>query len=151
MNYNRVILAGNLTRDPELKYLPNNTALCEFGLAINRKWRDANGNAKEDVCFVDCAVFGKQAETFNQYMSKGRPVLVEGRLKFDSWEGKDGSKRSKLSVTVESFQFGGDKRGENGTKPDTQPQSAAQSHRYEGDGSAGSEMPPPPTGDDIPF
>jgi single-strand DNA-binding protein len=106
-NYNRVILMGNLTRDPQLKYLPNNTAVCEFGLAINRRWRDKDGNQKEDTCFVDISAFARTAETINQYMTKGKPILVEGRLKFDSWTGQDGQKRSKLSVVAENFQFVG--------------------------------------------
>ena len=106
-NFNRVILCGNLTRDPELRYLPNNTAVCDFGLATNRRWRDADGNQREDTCFVDISAFGRQAETINQYMKKGRQILIEGRLKFDSWTAQDGSKRSKLSVVAESFQFVG--------------------------------------------
>lgn len=110
-NYNKVILAGNLTRDPTLKYLPNNTAVCEFGLAINRRWRDPAGQQREDTCFVDVAAFGRQGETINQYMSKGRGILIEGRLKFDSWQAQDGSKRSKLSVVAETFQFLGDRGG----------------------------------------
>src|SRR5207244_12643299 len=96
-NFNKVILAGNLTRDPQLTYLPNNTPVAEFGLAINRKWKAPDGQMKEDVCFVDCRAFGRQAETLNQYMKKGRPLLVEGRLRYEQWEGKDGQKRSKLS------------------------------------------------------
>ncbi len=110
-NFNRVILLGNLTRDPQLRYLPNNTAVCEFGLAVNRRWRDADGNMREETCFVDVSAFGRQAETINQYMSKGRPILIEGRLKFDSWTAQDGSRRSKLSVVAERFQFVG-ARGE---------------------------------------
>jgi len=106
-SYNRVILLGNLTRDPQLRYLPNNTAVCEFGLAVNRRYRDREGNQKEEVCFVDLTAFGRQAETINQYVRKGRPLMVEGRLKFDSWTGQDGQKRSKLSVVVENFQFVG--------------------------------------------
>ena len=105
--FNRVVLLGNLTRDPQLKYLPNNTAVCEFGLAVNRRWRDRDGNQREDVCFVDMAAFGRPGETINQYMSKGRQILVEGRLKFDSWTSQDGTKRSKLSVVVENFTFVG--------------------------------------------
>ena len=79
-NYNRVILAGNLTRDPQLSYTPSNTPICKFGMAINRRWRDQQGNMQEETCFVDCTAFGRTAETINQYMSKGRPILVEGRL-----------------------------------------------------------------------
>jgi len=103
---------GNLTRDPQLKYLPSNTPVVEFGLATNRKWKDSNGQDREDVCFVECAAFGKQAEVINQYCQKGRPLLVEGRLKYDQWEDKQGGgKRSKLSVVVENFQLLGDRAG----------------------------------------
>lgn len=110
-NFNKIILIGNLTRDPELKYLPNNTAVCEFGMAINHRWRDKEGNQKEDVCFVDIAAFGKQGETINQYMAKGRQLLVEGRLKLDQWTAQDGTKRSRHSVVLEGFQFLGDRAG----------------------------------------
>ena len=103
-SYNRIILVGNLTRDPELSYTPANTPMCKFGIATNRKWKDSEGNAKEEVCFVDCALFGKSAEAFNQYLKKGSPVLVEGRLRLERWE-KDGQKRSKHSVMVDSFTF----------------------------------------------
>lgn len=149
-NYNKVILAGNLTRDPQLSYLPSNTPVCEFGLAINSKWKSQDGEMREDTCFVDCEIFGRQAETFNQYMSKGRPVLVEGRLRFHSWEGKDGQKRSKLSVVVDRFQFldsGGRREGgDSGRAP------ASSQHA----GGREDERPPPPeeagpSGDDIPF
>ena len=104
-NFNKVILAGNLTRDPQMSYLPSQMAVAEFGLAINRKWKDKDGQAKEDVCFVDCRIYGKQAETLTQYMAKGRSILIEGRLQLDTWEGKDGVKRSKHRVVVERFQF----------------------------------------------
>jgi single-strand DNA-binding protein len=104
-NFNKVILAGNLTRDPEMRYLPSNVAVCEFGLAVNRRWRDRDGNQKEEVCFVDVSAWGRQAETINQYMKKGRSILIEGRLKFDSWTGQDGARRSKLSVVAENFTF----------------------------------------------
>ena len=117
-NMNKVILAGNLTRDPQLSYLPSNTAVCELGMAINRKWKAQNGDMKDDTCFVDLRAYGRQAETLNQYMQKGKPLLVEGRLKFDQWEGKDGQKRSKLYVVVETFQFlgppSGARQGEGG-------------------------------------
>lgn len=103
---NKVMLIGNLTRDPQLKYLPNQTAVCEFGLAVSRKYKAANGEQREDTAFVDCTVFGKGGEIFNQYMTKGKPVFVEGRLKYDTWEDKNGGgKRSKMSVVVEDFQF----------------------------------------------
>ena len=104
-SFNRVILVGNLTRDPQLSYTPSNTPVCEFGLATNRKWRDKDGNNKEDVCFVDITAYGRQAEVINQYMSKGRPILVEGRLRFSQWTNKEGQKRSKLDVIAENFTF----------------------------------------------
>jgi single-strand DNA-binding protein len=112
-NYNKVLLMGNLTRDPQLSYLPSQTAVVDFGLAINRRWTGKDGESKEDTCFVDCRVFGQQAETFNKYMSKGRPVFVEGRLDFDTWTAQDGTKRSKHRVTVERFQFLGSSGGGN--------------------------------------
>lgn len=110
-NFNKVILAGNLTRDPQLSYLPSNTPVCEFGMAINRKWKSQTGEQREDVCYVDIRAFGRQAETLNQYMTKGKPILVEGQLRLDQWEGKDGQKRSKLYVVVDNFQFLGGPAG----------------------------------------
>lgn len=110
-SFNKVILMGNMTRDPQLKYLPNNMAVCEFGLAVNHRWRDRDGNQREDVCFVDLSAFGRQAEVINQYMAKGKPILVEGRLKYDTWTGQDGQKRSKHSVVVDTFQFVGSRDG----------------------------------------
>lgn len=110
-SFNRVILMGNLTRDPELRYLPSNMAVCDIGLATNRRFKDKDGNQREEVCFVDVTAFGRQAEVIKQYMSKGRPILIEGRLRYDSWTGQDGQKRSKLGVIVENFQFVGS-RGE---------------------------------------
>ena len=104
-SFNKVMLMGNLTRDPQLSYLPSQTAVVDFGLAVNRKYTGKDGEKKESVCFVDCRAFGKQAETINKYLSKGRPVFVEGRLDFDSWTGQDGTKKSKHRVTVENFQF----------------------------------------------
>ena len=104
-SYNKVIMLGHLTRDPQLSYLPSQTPVVEFGLATNRKWKDKDGNQKEEVCFVDCNVFSKQAEVIARYFTKGKPILISGRLTFDQWEAQDGSKRSKHRVTVESFTF----------------------------------------------
>lgn len=104
-NYNKVLLIGNLTRDPQLSYTPSQTAVVDFGLATNRRWTAQDGSQREETCFVDCRSFGKQAETINKYLTKGRSVFVEGRLTFDSWTAQDGSKRSRLRVTVETFQF----------------------------------------------
>lgn len=111
-SFNQVILLGNLTRDPQLKYLPNQTAVAEFGIACNRKFKSASGEDREDVTFVDCAAFAKQAELIQQYFTKGKPIFIQGRLKFDTWEDKQGGgKRSKLSVVVENFQFIGGRDG----------------------------------------
>jgi len=104
-NYNKVILLGNLTRDPQLSMLPSQTAVCEIGLAINRRYKGQDGQQQEEVCFIDCRAYGKQAETINQYLKRGAPVLIEGRLQFDQWEGKDGTKRGKHRVVVERCQF----------------------------------------------
>jgi single-strand DNA-binding protein len=112
-NYNRVILAGNLTRDPQLSYTPANTPVCKFGMAINRRWTDRQSNERrEETCFVDCTAFGRQGETINQYMAKGRPILVEGRLQYSQWTGQDGQSRSKLEVVIENFQFLGGAPGQ---------------------------------------
>jgi single-strand DNA-binding protein len=161
-SYNRIIMMGNLTRDPQLKYLPNNTAVCEFGLAVNHRWRDRDGNQREEVCFVDLAAFGRQGEVINQYMSKGRPILVEGRLKYDTWTGQDGQKRSKHSVVVDNFQFVGPREGggQGGGQERAQGTYSQQdAYGQPGPGSASGSGPaeavspdvPPPTGSDIPF
>lgn len=105
MNFNKIMLGGNITRDPQLSYLPSQTAVVEFGMAVNRKWNSKDGEKKEEVCFVDCRAFGKTAETLNQYVHKGDPLFIEGRLSFDSWTAQDGTKRSKHRVTIENFQF----------------------------------------------
>lgn len=110
-NYNKVILIGNLTRDPQLSYLPSQTAVVELGLAVNRRWRGQNNEQREETCFVDCRAYGRQGETINQYMRKGEAILIEGRLHFDTWEGKDGTRRSKHRVIVERFQFLGSRAG----------------------------------------
>jgi single-strand DNA-binding protein len=111
-NYNRIVLVGNLTRDPQLKYLPSQMAVVEFGMAVNHKFRTRDGQDREEVLFIDCACFGKGAEIINNYCHKGNQLLVEGRLKFDTWEDKQGGgKRSKHSVVVDNFQLLGGPRG----------------------------------------
>ena len=104
-NFNKVLLLGNLTRDPQLSYLPSQTAVVDFGLAVNRRWTGKDGSQRDETCFVDCRAFGRMAENINKYLSKGRPLFVEGRLTFNSWTAQDGTKRSKHRVTVENFQF----------------------------------------------
>ncbi len=106
-NLNRVFLIGNLTRDPELRYTPSGTAVAQFGLATNRRWKDRqSGEMREEVTFVDVEVWGRQAELAGQYLAKGRPVFVEGRLRLDQWEDRNtGQKRSRLKVVGERFEF----------------------------------------------
>ena len=104
-NFNRIVLAGCLTRDPQLSYTPNQTAVVDFGLAINDSWTAKDGTKKEETCFVDCRMFGKRAEAINQYCKKGDPLLVEGKLTFETWEAQDGSRRSKHKVKVDNFTF----------------------------------------------
>lgn len=132
-SFNKVLLMGNLTRDPQLSYTPNQTAVVDFGLATNRRWTGQNGSQREETCFVDCRAFGRQAENINKYLSKGRPVFVEGRLTFDSWTAQDGTKRSRLRVTVENFRFlpgtgggaGAGGPGGDSVGPDPEPQRGA--------------------------
>lgn len=104
-SFNKVILMGNLTRDPEMRVTPSGISICKFGLAVSRRYKTADGEQKEETTFVDIDSFGRQAETISKYMSKGRPIHVEGRLKFDQWETPQGEKRSKLGVVLENFQF----------------------------------------------
>src|SRR5471032_1015146 len=101
---NKVLLMGNLTRDPEVKYTPKGTAVCDLGIAINDSYKAQDGTIKETVTFVDVEVWGRQAETCKQYLTKGRPVFVEGRLRLDTWE-QDGQKKSKLKVVADRVQF----------------------------------------------
>jgi len=112
---NKVFLMGNLTRDPELRYTPQGTAVSSFGLATTRRWKSPDGQEREDTVFVDVNAFGRQAEVISEYMTKGRPIFIEGRLKLDQWNDKEtGAKRSKLTVTVEGFQFLGPGPGRGG-------------------------------------
>jgi single-strand DNA-binding protein len=150
-NFNKVILAGNLTRDPELRYTPKGVAIAKFGMAINRTWKSETGETKEEVTFVDIDAFNRQAEVIGQYFKKGRPILVEGRLKLDQWDDKQtNQKRSRLGVVLESFSFLDTKgTGDSGMAPSeaprqqrpapTQPPAAP-----EPDG-------PAPSEDDVPF
>src|SRR5689334_21482400 len=114
-NFNRVILIGNLTRDVELRHTANNTAIAKIGLACNRRWRTPEGEQREETMFIDCEAWGKTAEFVSQYFSKGRPILIEGRLKLDQWEDKETkAKRSKHVVVAENVQFVDSKPGGGG-------------------------------------
>ena len=147
-SYNRIVLMGNLTRDPQLSYTPANTAVCKFGIATNRKWRDREGETREEVCFVDCTLFGKGAEVFNQYMSKGRGALIEGRLQFQQWTTPEGDKRTKHEVVVENFTFVGG-RGDGGGRGAGE--AASRAAASPGASGPGYDEPPPPSDDNIPF
>ena len=111
---NRVVLIGNLTRDPELRYTPGGAAVCELGLAVNRQYRTQSGEDREETTFVDITVWGRQGETADKYLSKGRQICVEGRLQLDSWETQDGQKRCKLRVVGERVIFLGSAGGGGG-------------------------------------
>jgi len=160
-NFNKVILAGNLTRDPELRYTPKGTAIAQFGLAVNRYWTDEQGQKKEEVTFVDIEAWTRLAETAGKYLSKGSPVLIEGRLRQDTWEDKETKqKRSRIKVVAETMQFlssprnvefqGGE--GDSGGNPQARRQAprsgpAPQQQPPPADDSGGEEKPK----DDIPF
>lgn len=148
--YSKVILIGNLTRDPELRFTPKGMAVCAFGLAINRTWRDEAGQQKEEVTFIDVDAFGKSAEAIAQYVKKGRPLMVEGRLKLHQWDDKQtGQKKTRIGVVLEAFQFidsGQREAGagfEGGAAPDASRQQAPRP-------AARPQQPaPPPTDPDV--
>jgi len=148
-SFNKVILVGNLTRDPELRYTPKGMAIAKIGLAVNRNWTNEAGEKKEEVTFVDVDIFGRTAENVAQYMKKGRPILIEGRLKLDQWDDKQtGQKRSRLGVVAEVVQFLGSPTGggggEGGESRRPTPPSAPPA-------ASGSETDAPPPDDDVPF
>lgn len=160
-SFNKVILVGNLTRDPELRYTPKGTAIAKIGVAVNRVWTNEAGEKKEEVTFVDVDVFGRTAENVGQYMRKGRPILIEGRLRLDQWDDKQtGQKKSRLGVVAETVQFLGSPTGGAGSGGDggaaqarparpaptpsaPAPAPAPAPEPAEGDG--------PPESDDVPF
>jgi len=154
-NFNKVLLLGNLTRDPQLSYLPSQTAVVDFGLAVNRRWTGKNGQDRNEVCFVDCRAFGRLAENINKYLTKGRPLFVEGRLTFDTWTAQDGTKRSRHRVTVENFQFlpgGGPTSGAGQTDVSyDEPGSQLKPDAEQGDWEGSATEPQKNSADDIPF
>jgi single-strand DNA-binding protein len=153
-SFNRVILVGNLTRDPELRYTPKGLAIAKIGLAVNRTWKSETGESKEEVTFVDIDAFGKQAETIGQYLKKGRPILVEGRLRLDQWDDKQtGQKRSRLGVVMEGFQFlDSGNRGEAGAEASRRPSAATAVPAAPASAAAPAEPEASePEQDDVPF
>lgn len=154
-NYNKVLLMGNITRDIELKHTPSNQAVATIGLAVNRRYKTKEGEDREDVTFVDCEAWGRTAEVIHQYFGKGKPIFVEGRLKLDQWEDKDGKKQSKLRVVIEGFEFvesrgggegGGGGRGSGGRDREYAPSTPS---RSSGGRSQGTHQPVEE--EDIPF
>jgi single-strand DNA-binding protein len=127
---NKVVLMGNLTRPPEVKTLPSGNSVCEFGLAINRKFTTRDGDEREEVTYVELSCFGRGGEVIKQYCDKGSPLFVEGRLRYDSWQSDKGEKRNRLSVIVDNFQLLPDGRGKGGSDS--------------GSGSGGDGLPPIP-------
>lgn len=112
---NRVMFMGHFTGDPKLSYLPSQTAVCDFGIAINRKFKKKDGSQGEEVCFINCQIFGKRAEVVNKHLSRGDPIFVEGRMKLSRWETEAGEKRSRLYMIVENFEFVGGNRNNSGS------------------------------------
>ncbi len=149
-SYNRVVLLGNLTRDPELRYIPSGTAVADIGLAVNDKRKNAQGELVEETTFIDVTFWARTAEVASEYLSKGSPVLIEGRLKLDQWETQDGQKRSKLRVVGERMQLlGAAGGGGGGGRPPAQ-----KDNQYSQPAPPEQDGGPPPAedpGDDIPF
>jgi single-strand DNA-binding protein len=167
-SFNKVILLGNLTRDPQVRYTPGGTAVAEIGLAVNRTWFDQKSNSRRDeTTFVDVTLWGRQAEVAGEYLAKGRQVLIEGRLQLDTWEDKEsGQKRSKLRVVAENMKMvggrgeggggGGGGRGEGGGASrgeGARPEGRGGPREMENSGGGGGEdfHDAPPPDDDVPF
>lgn len=140
-SFNKVIIMGNLTRDPELRFLASNTAVCQIGVAVNERWKNKQTDQWEDrVNFIDCEAWGKTAENINQYFTKGKGILIEGKLRLDQWQDQQGSNRSKLKVIVDRFEFVGGR--------DDQPQQ----RQRQPAGAGGHDGPHGALGDDsVPF
>ncbi|MBK8475698.1 MAG: single-stranded DNA-binding protein [Opitutaceae bacterium] len=160
---NKVFLIGNLTRDPELRVTPKGTAICSFGLAVNRQFRDESGNSRDETTFVDIEAWGKQGELVSKYLTKGSPCMVEGRLRLDAWEDKaTQQKRSKLKVVLDNVQFlsrgpggGGGPSGDMGGDVVSEERSSPPERSAPPPRSTNRPAPPPDSGpgleDDVPF
>ncbi len=141
---NKVFLMGNLTRDIELKHTPSDQSVATIGIAVNRTFKTRDGESREETTFVDCEAWGRTAEVMSQYLRKGRPVFIEGRLKLDQWDDKEtGNKRSKLKVVIDNFQFVDSRGGDGGERPAPAAAGARQ-------GGGGTDHPPVDESD-IPF
>jgi len=135
-NLNKVLLMGNLTRDPELRYTPNGTPICEFGMAVNRRYTTKEGEKRDETLFVDVAMWGRRGVVISEYFTKGKPIFIEGRLKLDTWETADG-RRSKITVVAENFEFVG--QGGGGGQADRQAPGAQQRRGGKERGAGGEE------------
>ncbi len=149
-NYNKVLLMGRLTRDIELRHTPSNQAVANISLAVNRFWTK-DGEKKEDTTFVDCEAWGRTAEVMGQYLSKGRPVFVEGRLRLDKWQDKEGQNRSKLVVVIENFQFIDSRSGGEAAPSPVRTGAGAGASGGGAGASGGGDAHQPISEDDIPF
>ena len=148
-NINRVLLAGNLTRDPQVRFLANEQAVANFGIAVNRNFKGADGSKKEEVTFVDVEAWGRTAELVGQYLTKGRPCFIEGRLKLDSWEDKEGKKQQKLKVVADNVQFldsrprqAGEAAAAGGETESSAPSAAARPSRPAASAASADDEPP---------
>jgi single-strand DNA-binding protein len=152
-SFNRVILLGNLTRDPVIRYIPSGMAVAEIGLAVNDRRKTSAGEWVDEVTYIDVTLWGRTAEVASEYLTKGAPVLIEGRLRLDSWETSDGQKRSKLRVVADRMQMLGGRTANasgrppaaEGTGPASPPAQASADENYE------PSLPEPPPPNDIPF
>ena len=138
MSFNKVILMGNLTRDPDYRVTPSGHQICKIGIAVNRRFTTQSGEHKEETTFVDVDAFGRQAETISRYFTKGRPILIEGRLRMDQWQTPQGENRSRLTVSMETFSFVGGSEGHAGG------QGGGQQHPAQPQPFAQHPVPPPP-------
>lgn len=150
---NKVLLMGNLTRDPEVKYTPKGTAVCDLGIAINDSFKAQDGTIKETVTYVDVEVWGRTAENCKQYLTKGRPVFVEGQLRLDQWETPQGEKKSRMKVRADRVQFlggGGPTRSGGGEQRSSAPSETGRTSARPAS-TVSEDRPPLPDEDDIPF
>jgi single-strand DNA-binding protein len=152
-NLNKVLLMGNLTRDPEVKYTPKGTAVCDLGIAINDSYKAQDGTIKETVTYVEIEVWGRTAENCKQYLTKGRGVFIEGQLRLDQWETPQGEKKSKMKVRADRVQFLGGGPGRTGGGGEQRSSSTGDTGRAAARPSStvSEDAPPPPSDDDIPF
>jgi len=156
-NLNKVFLMGNLTRDPEVKYTPKGTAVGDLAIAINDSYKAQDGTIKETVTYVDIEVWGRQAETCKQYLTKGRPIFVEGQLRLDQWETPQGEKKSRLKVRADRVQFlgspagGGNRGGGGGEQRSSAPSETGRTAAARPASTVSEDRPPQPEEDDIPF